>query len=106
METLRLPTVNFLSLGPSNIQYKEFRIKNISDIITMNANETQTTTGIATSKDEVIIFSLASILTLSLIIHAYYLGYYIWRKRLIYVQGKNRLTQDQNLPRGDEGQGV
>lgn len=72
----------------------------------MSTNETQTTTGIATSKDEVIIFSLASILTVSLIIHAYYLGYYIWRKRLIYVQGKNRLAQDRNPPRGDEEQGV
>lgn len=72
----------------------------------MNANETQTTTGIATSKDEVIIFSLASILLLSLMIHAYYLGSFIWRKRLIYVEGKNRLRQDQNPPRGDEGQGV
>lgn len=72
----------------------------------MNPNETQTTSGIASPKDEVIIFSLASILSISLMIHAYYLGTWIWHKRLIYIEGKNRLRQDRNPPRGDEEQGV
>lgn len=75
-------------------------------IVIMNANETQTRSGIASPKDEIIIFSLASILSLSLMLHAYYLGTYIWRKRLIYVEGKNRLRQDRIPPRGDEEQGV
>lgn len=72
----------------------------------MNANETQTATGIDTSRDEVIIFSLASVLSISFMIHAYYIGSYIWRKRQIYVSGKNRLMQDQSPPQGDQGQGV
>lgn len=72
----------------------------------MNANETQTATGVATSRDEIIIFSLASVLSLSFVIHAYYIGTYIWHKRQIYVAGKNRLRQDQSLQHEDQGQGV
>lgn len=72
----------------------------------MDVNETQTTSGIATSRDEVIIFSLASVLLISFMIHAYYFGSYIWRKRQIYVAGKNRLMQDQSPQQGDQGQGV
>lgn len=72
----------------------------------MNANETQRATGIASTKDEIIIFSLASVLSLSLVIHAWYVGRVIWRKRQMYVEGKNRLMQDRNLPRGDHEQGV
>lgn len=72
----------------------------------MNANETHTATGIASTKDEIIIFSLASILSLSFIIHAWYVGRIIWRKRLLYVEARNRLMQDRNPPQGDREQGV
>lgn len=72
----------------------------------MNANETRRATGIASTKDEIIIFSLASVLSLSLVIHAWYVGRVIWRKRQMYVEGRNRLMQDRNPPRGDHEQGV
>lgn len=72
----------------------------------MNANETQRATGIASSKDEIIIFSLASVLSLSVVIHAWYVGRVIWRKRQMYVEGRNRLMQDRNPPPGEHEQGV
>lgn len=72
----------------------------------MNANETQRATGIASTKDEIIIFSLSSVLSLSLVIHAWYVGRVIWRKRQMYIKGRNRLMQDWNPPPGDHEQGV
>lgn len=89
-----------LASETSNIEKQQ------NNTITMSANETQPIRGVATSKDEIIIFSLVSVLAVSIVIHAYYLGSYIWRKRLIYVQGKKRLAQDHSLPPGDQAQEV
>ena len=72
----------------------------------MNANETQPATALASTTDEVIIFSLASILTVSLIIHAYYIGHVIWRGRQERGAAINRLMQDQSPAREDHMQGV